>query len=62
VIERAVIISKGPSLSVDITDLKFLKTGSQAAKPGSPKSANSGHGVVEETERRQILDALEQCN
>ena len=63
VIERAVIISTGPALSVDITDLKFLKTGSEAEKPGSPKSANNSlHGVLEETERRHILDALKQCN
>ena len=61
-IERAVIISRGPALNVDITDLKFPKTGSQSEKPGSPKSASNGHSVFEETERRKILDALEQCN
>ena len=61
VIERAVIISTGPALNVDINDLKFPKTGSQSEKPGSPKSASNGHSVFEETERRKILDALEQC-
>ena len=63
VIERAVIISKGPALGVDITDLKLPKTGSGEQKPVSPKSQNNAlHGVLEETERRYILDALNQCN
>ena len=63
VIERAVIISTGPTLNVDINDLKFPKTGSQSEKPVSLKSENSAlHGVLEETERRHILDALNQCN
>ena len=63
VIERAVIISTGPALRVDITDLKFPKGGSQPEKPVSLKSENRVlHGVLEETERRHILDALEHCN
>ena len=63
VIERAVIISTGPALSVDTTDLKFPKTGSQAEKPVSPKSENNAlHSILEETERRHIVDALKQCD
>jgi formate hydrogenlyase transcriptional activator len=63
VIERAVIISPGPVLSVDVTDLKFLKTGSQSENSVSPKPANNAlHGILAETERRHVLDALEQCN
>jgi formate hydrogenlyase transcriptional activator len=63
VIERAVIISTGPALNVEISDLKFPKTGSQSEKPASLKSENNAlHGVLEETERRHILDALNQCN
>jgi formate hydrogenlyase transcriptional activator len=63
VIERAVIISTGPALNVDISDLKFPKTGSQSDKPVSLKSENNAlHGVLEETERRHILDALNKCN
>ena len=63
VIERAVIISTGPTLNVDINDLKFPRTGSQSEKPVSLKSEkNALHGVLEETERRHILDALNQCN
>jgi formate hydrogenlyase transcriptional activator len=63
VIERAVIISKSSSLSVDVTDLKFPQPGSQPETPVSLKSKNSElHAVLKETERRHILDALERCN
>jgi formate hydrogenlyase transcriptional activator len=64
VIERAVIISTGPVLSVDVTDLKFSKAGPPPAeKPASPKATNGAlHNVLEETERQQILKALKQSN
>jgi formate hydrogenlyase transcriptional activator len=63
VIERAVIISSGPVLSVDVTDLKFPKAGPPAEKPASAKSTNGAlHDVLEETERQQILKALKECN
>src|ERR1700739_1065326 len=65
VIERAVIISAGPALSVDLADLNFSKTGREAGKTTSPKSppANGAlHDVLEQSEREQILKALEQCN
>jgi formate hydrogenlyase transcriptional activator len=63
VIERAVIISTGPALHVDITDLKSLKAGSHTEKPVPLESERRAlHGVLEETERRHILDALKQCN
>jgi formate hydrogenlyase transcriptional activator len=63
VIERAVIISTGPVLSVDVTDLKFPKAGPPAEKPASAKSTNGAlHNVLEETERQQILKALKECN
>jgi len=63
VIERAVIISPGPVLSVDVTDLKFPKAGPAPEKPASPKSSNGAlHSVLEETERQQILKALKECN
>ena len=63
VIERAVIISTGPALSVDVTDLKFPKAGPPVEKPASPKSTNGAlHNVLEETERQQILKALKECN
>jgi len=63
VIERAVIVSSGPVLSVDVSDLKFPKAGPPAEKPASSKSPNGAlHDVLEETERQQILQTLKQCN
>jgi formate hydrogenlyase transcriptional activator len=64
VIERAVIISTGPALSIDVADLKLPKAGPPPAeKPASPKSANGAlHNVLEETERQQILKALKQSD
>jgi formate hydrogenlyase transcriptional activator len=63
VIERAVIISSGPVLSVDVTDLKFPKAGPPEEKPSAPKSTNGAlHDVLEETERQEILKALKECN
>jgi formate hydrogenlyase transcriptional activator len=63
VIERAVIISRGPALNVDVADLKFSKAGSSVEKPASPKSTSGAlHDALEQAERQQILEALEQCN
>jgi len=64
VIERAVIISTGPVLSVDVADLKFSEAGRVVEKTTSPKSPMNGalHDVLEQSEREQILKALEQCN
>src|SRR5712672_3316615 len=64
VIERAVIISTGPELSVDVADLKFPKGGpSPAERVVSAKSTNGAlHEVLEETERQQILRAVKQSN
>jgi formate hydrogenlyase transcriptional activator len=63
VIERAVIISTGASLRMDVGDLKFAKAGPPAESPVSPKPTNGAlHDVLEETERQQILRALKQSN
>jgi formate hydrogenlyase transcriptional activator len=64
VIERAVIISSGPALSVDVADLKFPKPGHAVEETTSPKSPTNGalRDVLEQSERQQILKALEQCN
>jgi formate hydrogenlyase transcriptional activator len=63
VIERAVIISTGPALSIDVSDLKFPKAGPPVEKPAAPKSTNGAlHDVLEETERQQIVRALKQSN
>jgi formate hydrogenlyase transcriptional activator len=64
VIERAVIISTGPALSVDVADLRFPKAGHTVEKTAVSKSPTNGalHDVLEQSERQQILEALEQCN
>jgi formate hydrogenlyase transcriptional activator len=63
VIERAVIISTGPTLNIDVSDLKFSKADPRAEKRAALKSANGAlHIVLEETERQQILKALKECN
>jgi formate hydrogenlyase transcriptional activator len=64
VIERAVIISTGPALSIDVSDLKFPKAGRAVEETTSPKSPTNGglHDVLEQSERQQILKALEECN
>jgi formate hydrogenlyase transcriptional activator len=64
VIERAVIISTGPALSVDVSDLKLTKYGHAVEETTSPKSPrNAGlHDILEQSERQQILKALDQCN
>jgi formate hydrogenlyase transcriptional activator len=64
VIERAVIISTGPVVDVDVADLQFPKATRPEERPAPPKSPTSAalHDVLEETERRHILDALQQCN
>jgi formate hydrogenlyase transcriptional activator len=63
VIERAVIVSTGPALSIDVSDLRFPKAGPPEEKSASPKSAAGAlHNVLEETERKQILSALQQSN
>jgi formate hydrogenlyase transcriptional activator len=64
VIERAVIISAGPGLSVDVADLKFPKTSHPEERAFTAKSETNGalHNVLQETERQQILQALKQSN
>jgi formate hydrogenlyase transcriptional activator len=64
VIERAVIISAGPALSVDVADLKFPKTShaEESAVPAKLETNGALHNVLQETERQQILKALKQSN
>jgi formate hydrogenlyase transcriptional activator len=64
VIERAVIISTGPALSVDVADLKFPKAGRVVEEMTPPKWPTNGglHDLLEQSERQQILKALEQCD
>jgi formate hydrogenlyase transcriptional activator len=63
VIERAVIISTGPALNIDVSDLKFPKSSPPAEQSASPAPPNGAlHYVLEETERQQILQALKESN
>jgi formate hydrogenlyase transcriptional activator len=64
VIERAVIISTGPLLDLDVGELKFPKITPMEERAATPKSPTNGalHGVLAETERQQILQALKLCN
>jgi formate hydrogenlyase transcriptional activator len=64
VIERAVIISTGSTLVLDVADLKFPKVKPPGETATAPNSKTSGalRDVLGETERRQILQALKQCN
>jgi formate hydrogenlyase transcriptional activator len=64
VIERAVIVSTSPALSVDLADLNFPKAGRELEKSVSLKTPANGalQDVLEQSERQQILKALEQSN
>ncbi|HEV7514062.1 MAG TPA: sigma 54-interacting transcriptional regulator [Candidatus Acidoferrum sp.] len=63
VIERAVILSSGPVLRVDVTDLKIPRADPTAEKSASLHAGNGTlHNVLEETERQQILKALKHSN
>ncbi len=63
-IERAVILSAGPKLSLDVADLKSGKSGpaEERAAPPNPASGRGLRAALDETERQQILKALTQCN
>ncbi|HTU47620.1 MAG TPA: sigma 54-interacting transcriptional regulator [Bryobacteraceae bacterium] len=58
VIERAVILSRGPGLQVPIEELEQHSSAPQTAL----ESGNSMRAVLDNTERHQILHALEQAN
>jgi transcriptional regulator with GAF, ATPase, and Fis domain len=69
VIERAVILTKGSILNVPSDDLRVSNSNSvaQAAAAGNPTpNANTGsrnmRAVLDDTERQQIVAALEQTN
>ncbi len=64
VIERAVILSPGPALKVSLADLKLRAEPAAVRRLTAPEPAESGNmqSVLDETERVQILRALEQSN
>jgi formate hydrogenlyase transcriptional activator len=64
VIERAVIISRGPVLNVALTELAPDVTSTSTPVVTTAKSASreSLQEMLEETERNQILRALKEAN
>ncbi len=75
-IERAVIISTGPVLSLDVADLKLAPASSSQQKAPQQKASQASaaaaasdsktdgalRDVLHQTERQKILEALERCN
>ena len=64
VIERAVILSPGPSLKVSLTDLKSRvePVAERLALPAAVNGNGNMQSVLDETERAQIIRALDQAN
>jgi formate hydrogenlyase transcriptional activator len=63
VIERAVIVSTGPILKVPLDDLRRRASSAESSN-GVSRSEDAGNmrGVLEDTERKEILTALKQTN
>jgi formate hydrogenlyase transcriptional activator len=63
-IERAVLISKGPTLNVSLAELKPDLSAAHGSSPANGKSVppENLQDLVEWTERNQILRALEETN
>jgi formate hydrogenlyase transcriptional activator len=62
VIERAVILSPGPALKVSLADLKSRVEAPVVALLPAPDSSTSMQSLLDETERAQILRALDQSS
>jgi len=65
VIERAVILSPGPALKVSLADLQSRAEPAAMRRQKAPEHVESSgnmQSVLDETERAQILRALEQSN
>jgi formate hydrogenlyase transcriptional activator len=64
VIERAVIISKSPVLNVTPTELQSdtIQASRQAAPNVTPPEQENLQDILDETERTQIVRALEACS
>lgn len=64
VIERAVIISTGPVLNLDVADLRLPSTGNAPQRGGASNARTNGtlRDVLKETERQRIIEALKQCH
>jgi transcriptional regulator with PAS, ATPase and Fis domain len=61
VIERAVVLSSGPEISLDLLPDNLLGRGSAFTLQDPPADA-SLFEIVEDVERRVIIDMLEKCN
>jgi len=64
VIERAVIISPGPVLNLDVADLRLPSTSNAPQRGGASNARTNGtlRDVLKETERQRILETLKQCH
>ena len=61
VIERAVVLSSGPEISMDLLPESMMGRGSSLTLHDPPSDA-SLFEIVEDVERRVITDMLERCN
>jgi DNA-binding NtrC family response regulator len=61
VIERAVVLSSGPEINIDLLPDSMLGRGSSLSMHEQPSDA-SLFEIVEDVERRIITDMLERCN
>src|SRR3954452_14041690 len=61
VIERAVVLSSGPDISADLLPENLMGRGSALTLHNPPSDA-SLFEIVEDVERRVIVDMLERCN
>jgi DNA-binding NtrC family response regulator len=61
VVERAVVLSSGPEITIDLLPDSILGRGS-ALTLGEPPSDASLFEIVEDVEKRIISDMLEKCN
>jgi len=61
VIERAVVLSSGPEISMDLLPESLMGRGSSLTLHDPPSDA-SLFEIVEDVERRVIVDMLERCN
>src|SRR6202007_1775234 len=61
VIERAVVLSSGPEINMDLLPDSMMGRGSSLSRHDPPSDA-SLFEIVEDVERRVITDMLERCN
>jgi formate hydrogenlyase transcriptional activator len=62
VIERAVIVSKGPVLQVPVADLKARPENGSSPKKSVAAEGDNLRAVLDDAERKQIVNMLEQSN